>query len=217
MRYVFASGCGLLLYKPAAASAMLAYLQKDNPDIGVHLVCCHHEPGLPKGSRVINVCPGCDRRYRTLYEGVDTISLWEVLAEKEDFPFPDYGGIEVTVHDACPVRSQGRVHRAVRALLAKMNIRVKEVDRNQSASVCCGDSFYPALPIEEVHARMKTRADSMPCDEVVVYCTSCIKSMGIGGKRPRHLLDLLLAESTEMGDTDIVRWHKELDAFIESH
>lgn len=38
----------------------------------------------------------------------------------------------------------------------------------------------------------------MPCEEVVVYCASCITSMSVGGKRPRYLLDLLFGEDTDL-------------------
>lgn len=49
--------------------------------------------------------PGCDRRFRTLYEGISTSSLWELLNESDNFPFPDYKGMEVSIRDPCPVRN----------------------------------------------------------------------------------------------------------------
>ena len=98
----------------------------------------------------------------------------------------------ISLHDACPVREKLQVHQAVRNLLKKMNIDVVETKFCGTNSICCGDNFYPKLPIEKVHEKTKARADSMPCKEVCVYCVSCIKSMYIGGKTPRHLIDLLM-------------------------
>lgn len=95
MKIVFAPGCALLIYKPELADKVQAALERELGPLDRHLTCCRHEPGLPAGTRVINVCPGCDRRYRQLYEGISTVSLWELLAESRDFPFPDYGGQEV--------------------------------------------------------------------------------------------------------------------------
>ena len=114
MKQVFAPGCALTIYKPHLAKRLLEFLDRDLGGIAEHLTCCRHEPGLAKGTRIINVCAGCDKRYRTLYEGISTISLWEILAESKSFPFPDYHGMEMTILDACPTRTEERVHNAVR-------------------------------------------------------------------------------------------------------
>jgi len=98
-----------------------------------------------------------------------------------------------------------------------MNIQVIEPEHSGTCSICCGDSFYPHLPVAEIHKKMRKRADAMPCDEVCVYCVSCIKSMHIGRKRPRHLLDLLLGESTEPQVTDTVAWHTLLEGYRALH
>jgi len=57
----------------------------------------------------------------------------------------------------------------------------------------------------------------MPFDEVVVYCVSCIKSVFIGGKNPRYLVDLLFENETVPKTYDPDEWHKELDDYIEKH
>ena len=81
---------------------------------------------------------------------------------------------------------------AVRAILKKMKIRIVEAENIGTNSVCCGDSLYPSCDKEKIFAAMKRRTDSMPCENVAVYCVSCVKAMHIGGKVPRHLVDLLL-------------------------
>jgi Fe-S oxidoreductase len=123
----------------------------------------------------------------------------------------------MTVLDACPTRDQDRVHIAVRALLKRMNIRVVEPAKTRTKGTCCGDSFYGVLPVEEVKKQMKRRADEMPVDDVVVYCVSCCKSMHIGGKTPRYLVDLLLGEDTAVGTFEPDAWHAQLNQFIEEH
>ena len=241
MSRVYAPGCALLLYKPHLAEKVLAFLQAeergvadrrqaaamtgaagpgDFPEpaaIAEHTTCCRHQPGLEAGTVVINTCAGCDRRYRELYDGISTLSLWEVLARSDTFPFPDYHGAEMTVHDACPTRTEQRVHRAVRALLGRMNVTVVEARRSGTKSVCCGDSSFGIVPDERVKAQMRNRAAEMPCDDVVVYCVSCVKAMRIGGKRPRYLVDLLFGEETTIGTFEPAAWHAEIDAFIADH
>jgi len=218
MSRVYAPGCALLLYKPHLAEAVLdALAQEPAGRVGELLTCCHHDPGLEPGSVVINTCAGCDRRYRELYEGVSTVSLWEVLAASTTFPFPDYRGAEMTVHDACPTRTETRVHDAVRTLLERMNITLVEAERSGTRAICCGDSFFGRIPDDAVKSQMRKRAAEMPREDVVVYCVSCVKSMHIGGKRPRYLVDLLFAEETTIGTFEPAEWHAQIDAFVESH
>jgi Fe-S oxidoreductase len=217
MKQVYAPGCALLIYKPKLAGKVLATLNKELGDIPEHHICCRHNPNLEIGTQVINTCPGCDRRYRELYDGVSTLSLWEILAESKTFQFPDYNGLEMSIHDACPTRSEDRVHNAIRKLLEKMNIKIIEPKNTRKKAICCGDSFYETLPVERVKEQMKKRSDEMPCDNVVVYCISCIKSMYIGGKKPRYIIDLLFGEETTIGTFDPDAWHDELQKFIEEH
>lgn len=217
MKKVFAPGCALMIYKPKLERKVLELLNNKLGDIEEYLICCRHKPNLEKGTQIINICAGCDRRYRELYEGITTISLWEVLAEVKEFPFPDYKGKEMTILDACPTRDQERIHNAVRVLLKKMNITLVEPEKTKTKGICCGDSFYGVLPVEQVKEQMKKRAEDMPASDVVVYCVSCSKSMYIGGKTPRYLVDLLFGEDTDPGIFEPDNWHKQLNDFIDEH
>ena len=213
----FNPGCALSIYKPEMEPRLLQYLNEVYHNVAIHKICCRHDPRLEAGSTIINLCAGCDRRFGTLYEGIDTLSFWEVLDRADAFPYPDYGGQTMSVQDACPIRGKPQIHAAIRSLLQKMNIRIIETERHGTQSVCCGDDFYPAYPLEEVHAKMKSRAASMPCETVAVYCVSCIKAMYIGDKSPRYMIDLLFNEATRPGIYDTVEWHKQLQAYIDTH
>jgi Fe-S oxidoreductase len=217
MRQVYAPGCALMIYKPSLAEKVLEFLNKDLDVISEHLTCCRHEPNLERSTQVINTCAGCDRRYRELYDGISTISLWEILVESKTFEFPDYKGVEMSIHDACPTRTEERVHSAIRKLLERMNIKIIEPGNAGSKAICCGDSLYGTLPVERVKEQMKKRSKEMPCDNVVVYCVSCIKAMHIGGKKPRYMVDLLVGEETVIGEFEPKAWHDELERFIDQH
>lgn len=218
MSRVYAPGCALMLYKPHLAAKVLSTLKAScDAPVLEHLTCCRHEPHLAHGSVVVNTCAGCDRRYRELYEGVSTVSLWEVLADSDSFDFPDYDSAEMTVHDACPTRTEDRVHVAVRRLLERMNVTVVEPKATRTGAVCCGDSFFGQLPNDRVKTLMVKRADSMPREDVVVYCVSCVNAMHIGGRRPRYLVDLLFGEDTTPGVFEPTAWHAQLDGFIARH
>lgn len=216
MKKYFAPGCALRIYKPHLAEKLLQYLNAEAGGVSETLTCCRNHPEFQDNSTVINTCPGCDRRYRENYTNILTVSLWEVLADS-NFPFPDYAGKQMTITDACPTRNQARVHKAVRALLHKMNIQLVEPERTATNSVCCGDSFVSTLPVDQVKEQMKKRADQMPLEDVVVYCVSCSKSMFIGGKKPHYIVDLLFREETDPQTLEPEDWHKEIDDFVAAH
>lgn len=217
MRNVFAPGCALMIYKPDLAGKLHDFLSDKMGEMNMFLSCCRHIPPLPSGTEVINICPGCDKRYRENYRNSSTVSLWEVIAEDFAFPFPNYGGRQMTIIDACPTRDQTRVHDAVREVVRRMNICVIEPRQTRTRSTCCGDIFWGEIPIEGVVAQMKKKADEMPRDEVIVYCVSCAKAMFVGGKRPRYLIDLLFNEDTIAKTYAPDLWHKELDEYIDRH
>jgi Fe-S oxidoreductase len=217
MKYIFAPGCALVLYKPHLVEKLQKFLYIHYGPLETSLICCRHTPPFPPGTEVINICPGCDRRYRENYENPATISLWELLLEGSTFDFPDYKSQQMTIIDACPTRDQDRIHNAVRALASKMNISVAEPAKTRRKGTCCGDIYYGNKPTDQVISKMKEKAAEMPEMDIIVYCVTCTKSMFIGEKQPRYLIDLLFEEETISKNIDPDEWHKELDEFIETH
>jgi Fe-S oxidoreductase len=217
----FAPGCALMLYKPHLAERIHGFLKDELGPIELLSTCCKNQPVFPSKARVINICPGCDRRFRENYEDSTTISLWEILAGADcfsiPFPFPDYHGKPMSIMDACPTRDQPRVQNAIRTLLKKMNITLIEPRRTGPKSICCGDGSYGEIPVDKVKELMIRRASEMPVDDVVVYCVSCVKSAFIGGRTPHYMVDLLFGEETVPRTLEPDVWHAELDAYIREH
>lgn len=214
---IFAPGCAMMLYKPELATKLHSSLIEFYGEMEILDICCKHDPGFSEPTEIINVCPGCDKRFGSLYANATTVSLWELLAENDDFSFPDYGGEAMTIQDACPTREKTHIHSAIRTLLEKMNISLTEPTNTGTKGTCCGDNFYSQLPVFKVNELMKKRADEMPLDDVVVYCVSCIQSIVHGGKSPRYLPDLLMGMDTKMKVLPTDLWHRELDVYIEKH
>jgi Fe-S oxidoreductase len=217
MTKLFAPGCALMLYKPDLAKHVHAWLNQALGRMDVLLTCCHNNPQFATPSQTINICPGCDKRFRLDYPNSFTVSLWEILADSDSFPFPDYHGQPMAILDACPARDQERIHHAIRVLLQRMNISVIEPRHTRATSVCCGDSLWGKAPLAQMKKQMRRRAADMPAHDVVVYCVSCIKSIHIGGKRPRYLVDLLFGEETFPQPDEPHAWHGELDAYMQVH
>lgn len=217
MKRIFAPGCALILYKPGLAKRLHRMLDDHLGKMEILSTCCRKDPGFETETEVINICPGCDKRFRQNYQNSFTISLWEILAGSDFFPFPDYRGKRMSIIDACPTRDQERVHHAIRELLKKMNISLTEPEKTRTKSTCCGDSFWGEIPTDKVKEQMLKRASEMPCEDVAVYCVSCTKSVFIGGKAPRYMIDLLFGEETVRKTVEPDQWHKELDEYIDSH
>jgi Fe-S oxidoreductase len=214
---IYAPGCALTIYKPHLAEKIHDLLRENLGEIKRLDTCCRNHPPLRDNVQVINTCPGCDRRYRNNYTDSTTKSVWEIISEGNWFPFPDYHGARMSIHDACPTRDQVRVHKAIRILLGEMNIKVVEPERTGTSATCCGDSLYPDLLVDLVHEAMRRRGAEMPTEDVVVYCVSCVKSMFIAGRRPRYLVDLLFGEETIPQTTNTVEWHRQIDDYTLNH
>jgi hypothetical protein len=213
----FAPGCALMLYKPELADKVLLSLNNSIGKVEMLLTCCQHDPHLPANSKVINVCPGCDKRFGKDYKGVSTISLWEVINEDICFEFPDYSGRSMTIIDACPTCDEDRVPDSIRDLLLKMNIRLVEPKNTRKESTCCGDIYYGSMPVPKVKELMIEKALEMPANDIVVHCVSCIMAVCNGGKNPQYLLDLLFNEKTVPESYDLDIWHKDLIEYIQKH
>ena len=210
-------GCALSLYKPDVPEKMLKLLQEHLVNVELHSICCRHDPSLEPGSTIINNCAGCDRRFRSLYEGIYTISYWEVIDSIPDLPLPDYRGLKVSIHDSCGYRHKPQVHKAIRSLLAKMNIEIEETQFSGMESVCCGDNFYGTVPNEQVEERIRMRTEQFPCDDIVVYCIGCVRAMISGGKTPHYLPDLLLNRVGEPMLDTLDEYHSRLAEYIQKH
>ncbi|MDD3142343.1 MAG: (Fe-S)-binding protein [Lachnospiraceae bacterium] len=213
----FNPGCAMSIYKPYLIEPMLSLLQKNFGGIKYHDVCCHHNPNLPVGATIINNCAGCDRRFRSEYEGVQTITFWEMIDRIKGLKLPDYHGLTVSVHDSCSFRQKPEVHTAVRNILQKMNMKLVESQYSGMQSICCGSNFYSHISNEKVIEFQKKRAEQMPCTNVVVYCIGCVHSMTAGGRQPLYLPDLVFGYETEKMTNTLDEYHDDLNAYIELH
>lgn len=214
----FDPGCAPAAYRPRLPEEMLGMLRDNFGDVKLLCECCRHQPRAVSGrATIINNCAGCDRRFRSLYPGVDTISFWEVIDGIEGLELPDYGGAKMSVHDSCGYRHKPQVHAAIRSLLKKMNIEVVEAEHSGMQSECCGDNLYGLVPNEEVEKRIKARADEFPCQDVVVTCIGCARAMQSGGKKPRFLPDLIFGHETPSMPDTLDEYHSRLGDYIASH
>ena len=195
MKTVFAPGCALNKYKPELISEITRFLTDASIIDGVYLTCCKSEETIEGDVTLIVCCPGCSHKFETRYPNACVLSLWKVLLDT-DFPFPDYQGERMSIHDSCHARQRNssEMQDSARLLCRKMNIELVETENTRDEAGCCGGS---AADYETRKAMAMRRAAEFSEKNVVVYCTGCTRSFSITDVAPRHLLDLLFGEATE--------------------
>lgn len=83
MKKIFAPGCALTIYKPYLADRLHTLLCENIENMDRLDICCRNKPLLEDNTEVINVCPGCDRRFRENYTNSTTIHFGRFL--RSDF------------------------------------------------------------------------------------------------------------------------------------
>lgn len=217
LKNLFVPGCALLTYKQLLADKLKQYIENRYGTMETWKPCCLTRSDITDGARIFTPCVTCAQQYASNYSGIEVVFILQLIAESDDFPFPDYHGVTMTIQDTCSARTAPEHLAIVRRLLKKMNISVVEPLKSGAHAKCCGQKLYNKLPIDKVESYMKTRADEMPCEDVVVYCASCIMSMSVGCKRPRYLLDLLFNEPTELWTEGAECWNQLLNDFRKRH
>lgn len=195
MQALFVPGCALSRHRPASIDRVSRWMLREGIAGGLLTTCCKACRGSDERMTMIVCCPGCSHKFEALYPNASVVSLWKTLLNT-DFPFPDYGGEKMSIHDSCRARQRDSAEMQVsaRELCRKMNIALVEPLHTREATVCCGGSA-PDLVARKKMAQERAKAFSQ--EDVVVYCTGCTRSFSITGKRPRHLLDLLFGEPTQ--------------------
>ncbi|MBD5515626.1 MAG: hypothetical protein HDR06_13565 [Lachnospiraceae bacterium] len=78
--------------------------------------------------------------------------------------------MKVSIHDSCGYRHKPQVHKAIRNLLTRMNIKIEETQFSGMESVCCGDNFYGIVSNEQVEDRIRMRANQRCSRETLFIC-----------------------------------------------
>lgn len=216
MKYLYVPGCALMSYKPHLAEKLKELIESRYGEMDTMLECCFTKPVLEADTHIITPCVTCASKYANMYPDCHAEFFLDVLAESDDFIFPDYGGEKMSIQDTCSSRSMPKTQATIRKLLERMNITLVEPERSGLKAKCCGQTLYGKADISKVKSFMQNRAAEMPCDDVVVYCSSCIMSMTQGGKQPRYILDLIFGEKTELKD-GIEAWNSKLVDFRRKH
>lgn len=123
-------------------------------------------------------------------------NLWRCAYEKVICAGMCIKIIQTRIHDACHARGRNssEMQESVRKLCSKMNISLIEPSLTKDESPCCGGC---AKNIETRKQMAFNRCESLPLDDVVLYCIGCVRSFSVTKATPHHMLDLIYNEPTE--------------------
>ncbi|MBQ1367861.1 MAG: hypothetical protein IIY45_07200 [Firmicutes bacterium] len=209
MSEIYFPSCNFTKMAPTAAKAIRSYLAEKMQVAG----CCRVDKlAYEEGLTGLYFCQACRETLENRVPGKYQLkNLFEYLVDDKDFPWPDYSGLTATVQDCWRDRNHPEIHETVRTALAKMKVRVIEMEENREKAVYCGNiHFEPHKPEnillmeqykdkplvlapEEVQKKLfEEQAEKYPCDNVITYCnrcTLCIRTVGVNGI---HLMELAM-------------------------
>ena len=207
---VFFPGCTLPGTRPDKTFSIFEQLRRSVPSLGIVLDCCtkiSHDLGREDYfavmfgemkdfltdhgvGEVLVACPNCHKVFARHGGDLKVKTVYEVLAGNGWIPLRTVSGM-VTVHDPCSVRTEETVHDAVRRLIRKQGLEVKEMAHSGVKTVCCGEGGSVACLAPEFPGRWGTiREEEAGNRRIVTYCAGCA---GFLNRRTPtdHVLDLI--------------------------
>lgn len=151
----------------------------------------------------VYVCPTCSAFLQEHPSKINSRSIWEFLDKDNNFPCPDYNGKTVFIQDCWRTYDNDSLHKAIRNILTKMNLTIKEIEASHNKADFCGitllknysprykkfaplrfienagDNFIPHTE-EEQNISMKEHCKQFENHTVVCYCTGCLEGLNIG-------------------------------------
>ncbi|WML34500.1 hypothetical protein [Clostridium sp. OS1-26] len=213
MSMIYLPSCKFTAYSMEASKKIKGYLS-ENYDIQIGGCCRPGHKKLTNHDTVVYICNTCAAFCRENSSAEKVISIWELLDNDKQFPYPDYDHRKMAVQDCWRVYDNDSQQKAIRRIIQRMNIDIEELDENYNKTRFCGVSLYEPLPKqngdfapkrfienaesfflphteEEQITLMKKHCDTINATEVICYCIGCIKGINLGGKKGIHLLDLI--------------------------
>ena len=236
-RFRYVASCNFTLFYPELSLRVQDYLSK-RADVEIIRCCTDHykikefEDKMPdcvsrrwketvhytafdEDTIMVSVCQNCTSVFQESQPDIEVLSLWEYILEYvPDFPFPDYGGVKMTLQDCWRQHDNEAQQNAVRELLHRMNIDVVELKENRAETKYCGTTtlratpkrnlvmapkryvenakgfFEPHTP-EEQEAYMAEYCRQITTEAIVGYCHYCTQGFNLVGQKNYHLAELL--------------------------
>lgn len=233
-KYIYVAGCVFTREEPELSVKIQDYLQQ-RFQMRIARCCTANykdfTPAMPEWLRqrwrelpdyadvtendtMVYVCHNCAAIFQEAMPETGRLSLWDLIANDKEFPFPDRSGETIALQDCWRSHDNRSEQEAVRILLRKMNADIVELEERREKTHFCGISLYMPAPKrnlelapkrfvenapgkfiqrtkEEQRQLMREHCEKIPVDTVTAYCHYCVKGLRVGGKPARHLAALL--------------------------
>ncbi|WP_322172575.1 hypothetical protein [Acutalibacter caecimuris] len=205
---IYFPSCNFTKASPQAAKKLRDWLKASMPVAG----CCRTDAReYPAGGRALYLCQACRETIEERFPKLEPENLFAWLDREGGLALPDYSGLMVSIQDCWRDRAHPEIHRAVRSLLEKMGVAVREIGENRERADYCGNlHFTPRRPaaLALVSARPDTPLWQFPEEEqrvvfaeqlekhgglpVLCYCNRCQLGIKTAGGRAVHLMELVM-------------------------
>lgn len=209
---LFFPGCSVATYAPEIVRATHAWLQAQGMVVGITDLCCgkvleslglHERTEQLKAyllrqmqtagaTRLVTVCPNCHAGLAESLEGIEAISLYQLL---RDAGVQVPGDQKLTIHDSCADRETGKFGADLRAILGGNS--VVEMEHSGKDTICCGSGgIVPFVDPELCASRTQRRVEEFAQTEagcMVTQCMSCSRRLSSQAQtgQVRHCLELI--------------------------
>ena len=216
-KYAFFPGCNLGAADVRYVSKTYEWLNKNFENMGLLLRCCGitadwagnevmHEDQIQSlksewqelGNPIlVTTCPSCTKHIRKYLPHVKTISLYELMKEKDLWPqfeandvVANIGSSTFSIFDPCSVRGDENVLEAVRDTARQIGLEFDELpDKDKHG--CCGFGGNPEVCSPEFAKMVAEKRATLSSNPYITYCMNCRDIFLDEGKPTVHMLDLL--------------------------
>ncbi len=221
---VFFPGCTLPGTRAAVTWRVFRQLRKGIPSLGMVLACCakpSHDLGRTAHFRqafgevlsrlaaggvqtVLTACPNCTRMFGQYGDGLSVRTVYEILHEQGLTAPAAACGLEVSVHDPCPMRDHWQAQAAVRGLLTDVGYSHVEMPHRKNTTLCCGEGgSVGCVDFALSEGWAEKRVKEAGGRRLVTYCAGCAGYLGRVAPTV-HILDLLFRPDGAAGDSTFV-------------
>ncbi|MDD4200836.1 MAG: FAD-dependent oxidoreductase [Eubacteriales bacterium] len=229
-KYLFFPGCQLGASEPELVIKAYEWLLNQSPASGIMLSCC----GIPAqwagdedlrdevlarirqnwektGKPVLVLaCPTCRNTFARQLPEIETVFLYELMAEKMSFgkrPENSPGSsLAFAVFDPCATEQDEPVRNAIRNITRGLNIKTEPLPIQEKWSACCSFGGHGILADPEFTKFVRNnriRESNLP---YITYCINCRDSFLHEGKQATHILNLIFGTQPK---TDTITQRRE--------
>jgi Fe-S oxidoreductase len=216
---IFFPGCALSGTRPDKVLKLYEHLKRTLPSLGIVLDCCtkpSHDLGREQFfqamfhemkdylvrngiSNVIVASPSCYDIFNRYGNEVSVVTAYEYMS-KNGLPDTKTVGGHITIHDSCAVRFEEKIHEAVRDIVQKKGLQIKEMNHSRKKTFCCGEGGSVGFLNPDLANKWSALRKSETKGRIIAYCAGCTHVLN-PLTPTSHIADLLFEHEAALSGT----------------